>query len=300
MSNSHRQLRGNILIIVALGTAMILLLVGIAFSVHYFFYSHQYLQHSADKLATDLAVNLNSNDRIGQMNNLVANSRELVFNSRASYKHASDEFPQMTDLADRLLLESRAGADIVEKARRDLVVILLKDVQTSAKVANKSGSLGQGVALPWAKSSAAEIEGLQVGNIKNVESNVMAPYGNDALLNLDTKSGYIDPATHLYYGRSVIKLPEDADKKFHITSLAAPVQGNIAPPRLTEAQVFDKTAELFKNGQPTGGVCDQLPTAVQVRLNMDVTNQVAVKSTHGASVDSTAATAGANPVTPAP
>src|SRR5262249_3173717 len=161
-----------------------------------------------------------------QMNNLVANSRELVFNSRTSYKHASDEFPQMTDLADRLLLESRAGADIVEKARRDLVVILLKDVQTSAKVASKSGSLGQGVALPWANSSAAEIQDLHVGNIKHVESNVLAPYGNDPLLNLDTKSGYIDPATHLYYGRSIIRLPEDADKRFHLTSLAAPVQGN--------------------------------------------------------------------------
>jgi hypothetical protein len=276
-----------------------LLLAGIAFSVHYLFYSHQFLQHSADNLATSLAVNMNSNDRIGQMNNLVANSRELVFNSRSSYQHASDEFPLMTDLADRLLLESREGADMVERARRDLVALIVQDVQTSAKAASKSG-LGQGTTLPWARSSEAELQGMQIGNIKNVESNVMAPYGNDPLLKLDTKSGYIDLATHLYYGRTIIKLPDDPDKKFHLTSLAAPVQGNVAPPRLTEAQMFDKTAELLKDGQPILGICDELPTAVQVRLNMDVTNQVAVKSTHGASVDATAATAGANPVNPTP
>src|SRR6516162_1713028 len=98
MNDCHRQLRGNTLVIVALSAAAVILLIAVGLSIHYFFYSHQGLQDSADQLATNLAVSMNSKDRIGQMNNLVANSRELVFNSRSSFKRASDEFPQMRDL----------------------------------------------------------------------------------------------------------------------------------------------------------------------------------------------------------
>src|SRR5262249_22057884 len=157
--------------------------------------------------ATNLAVTLNYNDRIGQMNNLVADARELVFNSRATYKHARNNFPQMMDLTDRLLLESREGADIVENGRRELTTLILQEVQTSSRDTNQSGSLGQNVTLPWAISKSAQVLDVKVGSIKEVESNVLAPYGNDDLLDLDTRSGYIDPTTHLYYGQKILKLP---------------------------------------------------------------------------------------------
>ena len=54
------------------------------------------MQHKADQLATALAINLNQNDRIGQMNNLVANSHELLFNSRATDEKVAENYPQMS------------------------------------------------------------------------------------------------------------------------------------------------------------------------------------------------------------
>jgi hypothetical protein len=292
------RFRGNMLTIVGMCMAIVLLLLGLALSVQYLFFSHQFIKHHADQLATSLAIQLNANDRIGQMNNLVANSRELVFNSRANYNRVASNYPQMISLADRLLSDSRDGADIVEKERRELVAILLRDLQTSAKTTNLSGSLGQNVALPWASSNQASILDLKVGCIKGVESNVLAPYGNNDLLNLDTKAGYIDPTTHLYYGLSIIKLPEDPDKQFRLTSLAPAVEGNVAPPRLVGPEAFEKSGELLKNGQDISASCDQLPTAVQLSIGMDVTSRVAVQSTHETTADSTAATAGANSLEP--
>jgi hypothetical protein len=282
------------MMIVGLCAIIIIVVIGLALSIHYLLFSHSFLENDANQLATKLAVNLNYNDRIGQMNNVVANAHELLFNSRTTYERISSHCPQVSSLAEHLLSESREGADIVEKARKQLNVLILKDLETSAEGA--SGTLGKNVSLPWASSTPAQILDLKVGNIKGVESNVSAPIGNDDLLELDTKMGYIDPETNLYYGRCIMKLPGDPDKKFRLTSLAAPVEGSVAPPRLTEAKVFEKSADFWKDGQPTGNVCDQLPSAVQLRINMDVTNKVAVTSTQSSNAVSTAATSGAKPV----
>jgi hypothetical protein len=173
-------------------------------------------------------------------------------------------------------------------------------LQSSVKSTNKSGSLGQSAALPWAKSNLAGVLDLKVGSISGVESNVLAPYGNDNLLNLDTRSGYINPTTHLYHGCCKLKLPEDPDKQFCLTSLAAPVKGSVAPPRLTGPQAFEKFADVLKEGHAISTLCDQIPTAVQVRVGMNITNQVAVQSTHVTTADSTATTSGAKPVLAVP
>jgi hypothetical protein len=292
------RLRGNMLMIVALSAAIILTIVALGLSIDYFLFSHTLAGNDADRLATNLAVGLNYDDRIGQMNNLVANSRELVFNSRSNYQRIVESCPMLTPLGDQLLSESRDGADLVEKGRRGLVQLIVQDLQTSAK--SGSATLVQNVALPWAASNRPEVLGLRVGTIKGVESNVSAPYGNDSLLSLDTKYGYIDPSSHLYYGCRVLKLPEDPDKQFRITSLPAPVQGNVSPARLTTPQVFEKSADLLKDGQPTGSLCDQLPTAVQVLLGMNITNRVVVEKTQATTVDSTATTSGGKPMPFAP
>jgi hypothetical protein len=292
------RLRGSMLMIVALSAAIILIVVALGLSVDYFLSSHTLAGNDADRLATNLAVSLNYDDRIGQMNNLVANSRELVFNSRANYQRIVESCPMLGPLGDQLLSESREGADVVEKERRGLVKLIVQDLQTSAK--SGSRTLVQNVALPWATADQPKVFGLRVGTIKGVESNVLAPYGNDNLLSLDTKYGYIDPSSHLYYGCRVLKLPEDPDKQFRITSLPAPVQSNVSPARLTTPEVFEKSADLVKDGQPTGSLCDQLPTAVQVLLGVDITNRVVVEKTQGTTVNSTAATSGGKPLPFAP
>jgi hypothetical protein len=292
-ANSYR-LRGSMLVMVAWCTVVLVLLFALALSIQYYFASDKNLQFTADQLAMTTALNLNYNDHIGQMNNLVANSRELVFNSRVSYNNSAENCPHLTGLANRFLAEARQGADFVEQARQGLVAITLTNIRTSLQTQAKNiQNIG---VLPWSKATMPEIVNVRLGSFKDVESNVLAPTGNDQLLKLDTKSGYIDSASNLYYGNASLHLPEDPDKNFYLTSLSAPVNGVIAPAKLTSPENFLRSLDLIKNGKTEHAVtCQQLPTAVQIDMQTNVKNLVVIDITNGLTVNATVATNGAYP-----
>jgi hypothetical protein len=275
-------------------TAVVLLAIGLGLSIQYYFSSDQRLQFTADNLATTAALNLNYSDRIGQINNLVANARELVFNSRAAYNYTVDNYPHLAGLANRFLVESRQGADMVENARQSLVTTTLTNIRTTIKTQAKT--FANEAMLPWSRSTVPELVNVRLGSIKDLESNVMAPLGNDELLELDTKSAYIDSVTKLYYGNTNLRLPEDADKNFYLASLSAPVNGIIAPAKLTSSDKFLRSVDIIKDGQEqTGTRCIQLPSAVQLDMQTKVINQVIVDVTNAITADSTAETNGAYP-----
>lgn len=293
--NASYRVKGNMLMMVAWCTGILLLAIALGLSIQYYFFSDKNLQFAADQLAMTTALNLNYNDHIGQMNNLVANSRELVFNSRTAYNSTVDNCPHLSGLANRFLTESRQGADYVEQARQALVALTLANIRTTLRT--QSTNLKGLPALPWSKSTSAEIVNAKLGSFKDVESNVLAPSGNENLLNFDTKYGYIDSATNLYYGNSNLRLPEDPDKNFYIASLSAPVNGIIAPAKLASAETFQRSLDMIKNGEtePSGN-CQQLPSAVQIDMQTKITNLAVMDVTNTLTVDSTAATNGAYPV----
>ncbi len=286
---------GNMLMMVSWCTAALLLAIGLALSVQYYFSSDKNLQFTADQFAMTTALNLNYGDHIGQINNLVANSRELVFNSRQAYNNTVDNCPYLSGLANRFLVESRQGADSVEQARQGLIALTLTNIRTSL---NAQARNVKGIAvLPWAKATVPEIVNARLGSFKEVESNVLARTGNDSLLKLDTKYGYIDSATNLYYGNSNLQLPEDADKNFYLASLSAPVNGTVAPAKLTSPETFLRSVDIIKNGKTEAGdLCPQIPSAIQIDMQSRITNLVILNVTNRITVNSTAATNGAYPV----
>jgi hypothetical protein len=295
VSTKRRRQNGNMLMMVSWCIVTLLLAIALALSVQYYFSSDKNLQFTADQFAMTTALNLNYGDHIGQMNNLVANSRELVFNSREAYNNTVNNCPQLSGLANRFLAESRQGADSVEQARQGLVALTLTNIRTS--LSTQARNVKGIVVLPWAKSTVPEIVNARLGSFKEVESNVLAPSGNDGLLKLDTKYGYIDSATNLYYGNSNLQLPEDADKSFYLTSLSAPVNGTVAPAKLTSADTFQRSLDIIKNGHTESvTMCQQLPSAIQIDMQSRVTNLVVVDLTNPLTVNATAATNGASPI----
>src|SRR6516164_9156354 len=90
----HHQ-RGNILFFSIAVLAVVLLLCGGAFTVHYLFTAHKSLADKAEFENIVVSRFLNMSDSAGQMNNMVAASRELVFNSRESQDSIAESHPEM-------------------------------------------------------------------------------------------------------------------------------------------------------------------------------------------------------------
>jgi hypothetical protein len=289
---------GNMLALIACCVALIVCTCAIGLSIYFHFSSFNRLQFAADQFALTAARILNHNDQIGQMNNLVADSRQLVFDSRNVYVEVVEKFPHLTPLANALLEDSRTGSDSVMAARKQLADLIVDDIHATVIAANKPGGLGQAIALPWADSAVPEVLDLKLGSIKAMESNVEAPFGDERLLVFDTKRSCIDPLTHLYYAGIILPLPEDDDKTFRLSPLPAPVKGTVAPARLTGHELFQPWVDLIKDGQRVQVGLEQLPSAIHLKLRMGIANQVAVNSDGTITTESTAATVGASPVIP--
>jgi len=286
------RLQGNMLIMVALSIFMLMLVVALGMSIQYCFFSNKNLQFSSDQFTVGLATNLNCNDRIGQMNNIVVSSRELIFNSKNTDDNINQNAPQLALLANNFLTESIQGADLVERARSQQITLIIGDVRNAIKQTTLIGNTGPPI-LPWAKSSEPEITNVRLGSIEQVESNVQGPYGNSGLLSLDTEYGYIDPISHLYFGNCILRLPGITDRQFSVASLPAPVNLIVAPVKLTSATVFHEIASIFVNGSQKINTCSQLPSAVQVDIQMPIANRVLFEIKDKVKVGSTAATNGA-------
>src|SRR5579883_1114256 len=134
---NHFRSRGNILALLA-GCALILFfVVSLGLTVYFYFWAQNRLQLTAERFATTEGSLLNNNDQIGQMNNLIADSRQLLFDSRNVDRQILKEFPHLKSLADSLLQESQNNTDIVAKASEDLSESISSQVAAKALDANR-------------------------------------------------------------------------------------------------------------------------------------------------------------------
>src|SRR5262249_50726663 len=87
--DNKRHERGSTLLLVTASLLTVVFVLALGLSVYAIAFAQQRLEQSDENLAMHAAELMNKGDRSGQMNNMVAASRELVFNSRITYQQIS-------------------------------------------------------------------------------------------------------------------------------------------------------------------------------------------------------------------
>ncbi len=217
------------------------------------------LQTTADELAIAGARKLNELDRIGQMNNMIARSRQLVYASRHQLEIAQTHFPQVVELSQKLVDEARDGAHELDQQRLHLRGVNSSEVQTA--VMEKFNQLKErhAMVLPWIRVSIPENPQIRIGYIDQVQSNVSLLENLDELQNADQAPAVSDSQSKLYQENINPKLAgSDGDLNFKLSSLPAPVENTVAPARATLAASFKPVPN------------DDLQSAVQVEIVLQV------------------------------
>ena len=231
----RRSRAGNIMISIAI-VALLLVLIALGLVVFSGIFTQQSVGERAEKGAMQMARLMNNGDQVGQMNNMLVAARELVFNDRGTYVAVVNDYPDLQPLAKHFLDESRASAELIIGEREHLVkMTMISLASLTAKRSDDATDQGHFVlpGVPWVKTDMPAISDLELGYMRNVDSNVQSPDGNPALLNFDLSQKYVDQTSHLYYGNLALHLPDpDSDLAFKVCPLPAPVRGTIAPARL--------------------------------------------------------------------
>lgn len=273
----QRSVSGSMLFMSVAVLFVILILSGIGFGIYFVFFSHKLVQNWAEDFALESARRLNINDHSGKMNNLMGHSRELVFISRDLYKKAcaDEDLNDMTPLAMHLLQRSRDGARLVSEERDKYVRTTISDLRCLLDDYNKQ--IHQGVVLTNMSACDPRISDLEVGTIYGIASNVEASKGVPELMAQDQKLGYVKSGKELdlYLAAVNLKLPgEDADLRFELSPLIAPVRGTPAPMRLSRGDSFRRVVSIRAAGEDKPDQFGLPPCAVQVGMSIKVKESV--------------------------
>ncbi len=84
--------------------SVVMTVVGLGLLIGYSYggliFTHNRLQGSADEIALAGARKLNENDRVGQMNNMIARSRQMLIESQINLDKAQSDYPQLQAIAE--------------------------------------------------------------------------------------------------------------------------------------------------------------------------------------------------------
>lgn len=251
--------RGNVLILTCVVLAVVALCLVVGFSFCGLYFDHNRLQTSADEIALTGAKKLNERNRIGQMNNMIARCRQLVYASREDYKIVKKTFPGVEKIADQLLDEARQSALDLETERQKMRnVAEIEAVQAMrAKFDSIKGTYA--MTLPWMRVKTPRVIGVGLGRIDGVESNVEEFVSFDQLKQYDRDQGntVVYAKLSIYKGNKNEPLKEDdSDLPFFMASLPAPILSEVSPARVT---LQDKYRDI-----------DDAPVPTAVRVIMDL------------------------------
>lgn len=279
-----------------IGGVLVVVLV-VAFCFYMLLAEQNRGQSKVDKSAMQLAKDFNAGDRVGQINNMVARNRELVYVSRQSVDMASAKnLAAWGPLASYMLDEARSSAALVDKERKDQIKLSLKDARDFAMQHNmKVDDEKAEFSLPWWRTYDTQVGEISVGAIKDVESNVLNTDVYPELRDFDREKKYFQKGSNLYMGGINAKLPSpDEDLDFHFAALPAPVDGTISPARLVNGDAFKPGAVIFQEQKNVDRTPVDLPTAVQVVEQMPV-SALSDKNKDDVRIGSVAASTGAVP-----
>jgi Putative Flp pilus-assembly TadE/G-like len=273
--------RGSVLILACVMFCVLAIALLIGYSFGGLFFTHNRLQTSANEIALAGARKLNELDRIGQMNNMVARSRQLVAYSRKQLEDCQNNQPGLEALAQELLNEARVDAKSLEAQRKSLHALAQGEAFDAMdnKLAEIEGSYPMN--LPWLKVTMPVMVEANFGKCAGVETNVEQLQHIDEVESKDGAASYVTTGggLKLYKNDIDAKLDgSDSDLTFKISSLPAPVQKTVSPARIVLASAFRDS------------VGDQIPTCCQVKIRLNVSSHLGVES--GGVLESTG-TAGA-------
>jgi hypothetical protein len=205
---------------------------------------------------------------MGQMNNLVYASRELVYDSGENYFEIDKTARQFGPLAKQLLDEAQEGAALVNAESDSLTTIAVNDLNLLIERANAQQGLA-GLTLPWCKSEPKSIYNFYIGDLNSQpDSNVMAPSaeGNPRLLESDMRNHLINPKSGRYYGNQTLTLPDDGSLKFKLCCISSGSDKSTRPAALIRAEVFKRSAALMDKGKKNPIVCKYLPSSMLISV----------------------------------
>lgn len=263
-----RNVRGNMLVLSGVFVTVNAVGLLIASSFGSLYFVHNRLQTTADELALAGARKLNEQDRLGQMNNMVARSRQLVFDASKTNDTVHSSLAHLNEISDQLHMEARDGATFLETERHKLFTVSRDEATQTMTTHFNQLKEGHKLGLPWLQVSVPLMPQIKFGCTDKVSSNVTALKGLTDLEAAD-QANYLNPdGSKLYKDNIDAKLngtPDD-DLHFKLSSLPAPVQKDISPAR----------AILAKSYKDTTG--DQLYSTVQVQLQLNVDTKLGAEA----------------------
>lgn len=273
-----RNRQGNMLILCSVFMSLLGVFVIIGCSFAGLFFVHNRLESSAGEIALAGAMALNANDRIGQMNNMVARSRQLVYDS---HQTLDDVDPTLEHLAQSLYDENVESAQSLENTDRKKLY-QVSETESKEAMQKKYEELlpSYKITLPWLKWGDLKMHKVRLGKIKDVKCNVYGMDGQPELAAADHAANYMEL---LYKDDVNAHIPEDAGLTFKLASLAATTDKCIAPARQTLAVKFADNKD------------DNLHSAVQVELELNVSSGLGARASESMRATGTAATTGGAP-----
>ena len=250
---------GSMLILVCVTMALLAagLLIAASFAGVYF--AHNRLQTSADEIALTGARKLNEFNRLGQMNDLIARSRQMVFSVNQQYQQLNGGDPIQAKFAKQLDDEAKTGAIQLETERHQLAVLAEAEAKTAMQSKFDQIKNTYAMTLPWMTVGAPQIVSSETGKIAGMTtsnslellafSDLVAKEKNDVVTGLPV---------NLYRPENDAQLQDDMTLHFRFSPLPAAVSKSIAPAREV----------LPENFQPS--VADYAPCATKVEIALNV------------------------------
>lgn len=269
---------------------VVLSIVGIGLLIGYSYggliFTHNRLQGSADEIALAGARKLNENDRVGQMNNMVARSRQMVMQAQLNLDKVQSDYPQLQSIAEEQLDEAKNCAEELEQQRTYLKnLATMESVQAMEKKFDQiKGSYPMN--LPWMKVASPQLDKMRLGYLENIESNVEQLQNIKELEDHDEAKGYVknNPKLKLYKQGASKSLPAPNDSmQFYLSSLAAPVEKTVSPAHIVLSKAFQKLDLPL------------IPTCTKVELTLKVGTGLGGNANQDMKVESAAAATGASP-----
>jgi len=260
-----RESKGSVLVLTLMVGGLLVFFCIVAFCFFLLLSENKKGKARVEEMAVNLAKTLNDGDRVGQVNNVIARSRELVFLSRHCETQASiRKLENWEPLSHYLVNEARSGAELVEAERKHQIDVSRKAVRYFADYTNLRTSEKPVFKLPFWHTWDAEIDTITFGCTDDTQSNVENSAIYPELREYDEHCKYFQKGSNLYMGNINAKLPSpDNDLDFKLTALPAPVENTVAPARIITARAFKPSGVVYQHLKPTEAKFDQIPTAIE-------------------------------------
>ena len=197
-----RRPSGNMLSLVCLVIGLIIAVVLLGLTFNNLMFSRTHAQNDVDATAMVMAAQINEGNRVGQINELVDASRQLVYDSRVSLEACDAQGAgDFSGLYNQLADDARAGQILVELERRNQIKIVTQQMQDLVVKANNAALGPMPVGLPWLRTSSPQIVSVVLGRVEAVSSQCCRDKWSAGPRPVRFAQPFCDDARQTFYGQ---------------------------------------------------------------------------------------------------